>query len=140
MHDAAVEIVVDLVDVDHRHAHALFAMEGGERLDRVDQRRMRDDEIVEALRVAMQVVAGDRPREQRLAQIVVSGDEIVDVFLQRDAPGGLHRAVGAEHVGVRLMQIDAAVAPRRGTRWCDRTDRRARDRPPRTSSPSRRRR
>ena len=112
MDDAAVERVVHVVDIDHGHAHAVRAMERGQRLDRIDQRGMRDDEVVVTLFLDVQRVIGDRPREQRRAQIVAACQEIIDVFAERDVAGRLHRAVVAVHRCVGDADVEVALTHR----------------------------
>ena len=64
MIDAAVELIVDLADIDHRNLESARAMEFGKRLDRGDQTRMRDDQIIET-RVGFAQIAGGHRLQSR---------------------------------------------------------------------------
>ena len=65
MGDAAVELVVNIVDIEGCHLQAVCAMVLRQRLDCIEEARVRDDQIIETIARVAQIAFGNSAHQRR---------------------------------------------------------------------------
>ena len=118
-----MNVVVDVVDIEHGDLEAALLVERRERLDRVDQLRMRDDEVIVAVRRMLPVVRDDRSERIGLGERAVERGEKLDargrcgerVAAAAERASGAARAVAAvkhRRALAAIAQLDRAIGGR----------------------------